>query len=69
MDYANRQGPVTMHMVGNAHIDPVWLWPLSEGRAEVLSTYRTAIARGIAWAVASLSELTAKKRDRLARTT
>ena len=36
--------PVTVHMVGNAHIDPVWLWPLAEGRAEVLSTYRTAIS-------------------------
>ncbi|NLD73405.1 MAG: alpha-mannosidase, partial [Chloroflexi bacterium] len=35
--------PVTVHMIGNAHIDPVWLWPLSEGRAEVLSTYRTAL--------------------------
>lgn len=31
-------------MIANAHIDPVWLWPTSEGRAEVLSTYRTAIA-------------------------
>ncbi len=36
--------PVTVHMVGNAHIDPIWLWPMSEGRAEVLSTYRTALA-------------------------
>jgi alpha-mannosidase len=35
--------PVTVHMVGNAHIDPVWLWPMSEGRAEMLSTYRTAL--------------------------
>ena len=35
--------PVTVHMIGNAHIDPVWLWPLAEGRAEVLSTYRTAL--------------------------
>jgi alpha-mannosidase len=35
--------PITIHMVGNAHIDPVWLWPMAEGRAEVLSTYRTAI--------------------------
>ncbi len=34
---------ITVHMIGNAHIDPVWLWPVSEGRAEVLSTYRTAI--------------------------
>jgi len=31
-------------MIGNAHIDPVWLWTVAEGRAEVLSTYRTAIA-------------------------
>jgi len=35
--------PLTVHMIGNAHIDPVWLWPMAEGRAEVLSTYRTAI--------------------------
>jgi len=41
---ASRSDPVTVHMVGNAHIDPVWLWPLAEGRAEVLSTYRTAIS-------------------------
>ncbi len=39
-----RPDRVTVHMVGNAHIDPVWLWPLSEGRAEVQSTYHTAIA-------------------------
>ncbi len=35
--------PLSIHMIGNAHIDPVWLWPMAEGRAEVLSTYRTAI--------------------------
>jgi alpha-mannosidase len=34
---------ILVHMVGNAHIDPVWLWPLAEGRTEVLSTYRTAL--------------------------
>ncbi len=33
-----------VHMIGNAHIDPVWLWRLAEGRREVLSTYRSAIA-------------------------
>ena len=32
-----------VHMIGNAHIDPVWLWRLEEGREEVLSTYRSAI--------------------------
>lgn len=42
MNEVNESG-VTVHMVGNAHIDPVWLWPLSEGRAEVLASYRTAI--------------------------
>ena len=34
-----------VHMIGNAHIDPVWMWPLSEGRDEVLNTYRAAIER------------------------
>ncbi len=32
-----------VHMIGNAHIDPVWLWRVEEGRREVLSTYRSAI--------------------------
>ncbi|MCD6520704.1 MAG: alpha-mannosidase [Anaerolineae bacterium] len=36
--------PITVYMIGNAHIDPVWLWTMAEGRKEVLSTYRTAIA-------------------------
>jgi len=35
--------PVTVHLIGNAHIDPIWLWPVSEGREEVLGSYRTAI--------------------------
>lgn len=33
------------HMIGNAHIDPVWLWPWSEGIAEVHSTFRSALDR------------------------
>ncbi len=36
---------IVVHMIGNAHIDPVWLWRVEEGRAEVLSTYRSAIER------------------------
>ena len=32
-----------VHMIGNAHIDPVWLWPCQEGREEVVATYHTAI--------------------------
>jgi alpha-mannosidase len=30
----------TLHMIGNAHIDPVWLWQLQEGFQEVKSTFR-----------------------------
>ncbi len=33
---------VTVHMVGNAHIDPVWLWRWPAGVVEVLSTCRSA---------------------------
>lgn len=33
-----------VHMVGNAHIDPIWLWTMEEGRAEVLASYRTAVS-------------------------
>ena len=35
----------TLHMVGNAHIDPVWLWQWPEGCAEVLATFRSALDR------------------------
>ena len=31
-----------VHLVCNAHIDPVWLWEWEEGLAETLSTFRTA---------------------------
>lgn len=33
----------TLHMIGNAHIDPVWLW--QEGFQEVKSTFRSALER------------------------
>lgn len=33
------------HMIGQAHIDPVWLWPWSEGVAVVHSTFRSALDR------------------------
>ena len=35
----------TLHLIGNAHIDPVWLWPWSEGLAEVMATFRSALDR------------------------
>ncbi|HZN17643.1 MAG TPA: glycoside hydrolase family 38 C-terminal domain-containing protein [Micromonosporaceae bacterium] len=34
-----------MHMIGNAHIDPVWLWQWPEGYQEVRATFQSAIDR------------------------
>lgn len=31
-----------IHLLCNAHIDPVWLWEWQEGAAEAISTFRTA---------------------------
>lgn len=32
----------SLHLVCNAHLDPVWLWEWEEGAAEAISTFRTA---------------------------
>ena len=32
----------TLHLVCNAHLDPVWLWEWEEGAAAAISTFRTA---------------------------
>ena len=32
----------TVHLVCNAHLDPVWLWEWEEGAAEAISTFRVA---------------------------
>lgn len=32
----------TMHLICNAHLDPVWLWEWEEGAAEAISTFRAA---------------------------
>ena len=34
-----------LYLVGNAHIDPVWLWRWQDGYSEVLATYRSALDR------------------------
>ncbi|HEY8455949.1 MAG TPA: glycoside hydrolase family 38 C-terminal domain-containing protein [Actinopolymorphaceae bacterium] len=34
-----------IHMIGNAHIDPVWLWQWPEGMAEARATFASALAR------------------------
>src|SRR5680860_42565 len=35
----------SMHMIGNAHIDPVWLWDWTEGFHEVVASFRSALDR------------------------
>lgn len=35
----------TLHMIGNAHLDAVWLWPWQEGYAEARATFQSAIDR------------------------
>ena len=34
-----------IYMIGNAHLDPVWLWRWQDGFAEILATYRSALDR------------------------
>ncbi len=34
--------PQTVHLICNAHLDPVWLWEWEEGAATAISTFRTA---------------------------
>ncbi len=34
-----------LHMIGNAHIDPVWLWQWQEGFHEIRATFRSALDR------------------------
>jgi alpha-mannosidase len=33
----------TLHLIGNSHIDPVWLWQWPEGYQEVRATFRAAL--------------------------
>ena len=35
----------TLHLIGNAHLDPVWLWRFQEGLAEIKATFQAAIDR------------------------
>ena len=34
-----------LHLIGNAHLDPVWLWRWQEGFSEALATFRSALDR------------------------
>lgn len=34
-----------IHLIGNAHIDPVWLWSWQEGFSEIKATFKAALDR------------------------
>lgn len=34
-----------LHLISQAHLDPVWLWPLGDGIGEVLTTLQSAVDR------------------------
>lgn len=34
-----------IHLIGNAHLDPVWLWRWQEGFSEITATFRSALDR------------------------
>jgi alpha-mannosidase len=34
-----------LHMIGNSHLDPVWLWPWQEGYQEARATFRSVLDR------------------------
>jgi alpha-mannosidase len=70
-----------LHMIGSAHIDPVWLWQWPEGYQEVRATFQSAIDRMdeypefvfttdsvvyLAWVEESDPELFARIRERVA---
>jgi alpha-mannosidase len=42
---ARADGKRVLHLVGNSHIDPVWLWQWPEGLQEVRATFRSALDR------------------------
>ncbi len=35
----------TLYMIGNAHLDIVWLWQWQEGCQEVKATFRSALGQ------------------------
>ncbi len=34
-----------LFLIGNSHIDPVWLWRWHEGVTEIIATFRSALDR------------------------
>ena len=44
-DAREGDGTLSLHMIGNAHMDPVWIWNWREGFGEVWATFRSALER------------------------
>jgi alpha-mannosidase len=42
---ASGDGRPVLHLIGNSHIDPVWLWQWPEGYQEIRATFRSALDR------------------------
>lgn len=42
---STKKKPIVFHMIGNAHLDPVWLWNWQAGADEALATFRSAADR------------------------
>ena len=42
---AAAEGERVLHLIGNSHIDPVWLWQWPEGYQEIRATFRSALDR------------------------
>ncbi len=38
-------GRKTLHIISQAHLDPVWLWPMRDGVSEALTTMQSAVDR------------------------
>ena len=62
---------LTIHMIGNAHIDPVWMWQWPAGLDEALNICRTAcdlldtypefkVTRGEAWVYEQVRRIDSK---------
>ena len=58
----------TVHLIFNAHLDPIWLWPWQAGLDEALATCRSAcdrldthpdltFSRGEAWVYSQVERL------------
>ncbi|MDD2706699.1 MAG: glycoside hydrolase family 38 C-terminal domain-containing protein [Verrucomicrobiae bacterium] len=75
---ASKSKKLVVHMIGNAHLDPAWLWTWPAGTDEALNTCRTAcelleeypefhVTRGEAWVYAQIQKLDPALFRRVAR--